>query len=536
MLTIAFTFPGHRYHATPWGNHVNEGLVEWPPSPWRILRAFIAVGFSKLYWNTLPDEYESLIRKLAKDHPWYGLPPVSPGHTRHYMPAPVETAKIFDVFLRIEDSAPLVVVYPDTNLDDNQAELLDNLLKNMAYLGRAESWVEARLAPELSPEVLDHEEWCGPTTEPPPPDYELTHLVSPWTPEKYVRWRADKVEHALKKAVDEVTAKKKKAPTPKAQEKLRAKVSLPYPETIVDCLMQDTGVFRKQGWSQPPGSERITYLRRADALEPRPLRALPPMNRQESRVEVALLALSPDTIRGTMRPRMTRVLPQTELLHQAIVSRMEDMGLDIPALRGTDATGRPLSGHRHVHFIPLSLAENDRMDHMVVYAPDGLDSDARRVLQNIRRTWAKGIKADIVVTCVGFGSREQLAGQIRTRSGRQLAEFGNACRWHSLTPLVLPRFIKRKGRHTPEAQIREHLVSAGFPPPVSIQLVESKEEKVQRGFFRYVRSRGNGKPRPPSTRPWLVELEFPEPVRGPVSAGYGSHFGLGLFEASLATS
>jgi len=42
VIAISFKFPAGRYHATPWGRHVNEGAVEWPPSPWRILRALEA--------------------------------------------------------------------------------------------------------------------------------------------------------------------------------------------------------------------------------------------------------------------------------------------------------------------------------------------------------------------------------------------------------------------------------------------------------------------------------------------------------------
>jgi CRISPR-associated protein Csb2 len=29
MLTIALTFPAGRYHATPWGRHVNEADGGW---------------------------------------------------------------------------------------------------------------------------------------------------------------------------------------------------------------------------------------------------------------------------------------------------------------------------------------------------------------------------------------------------------------------------------------------------------------------------------------------------------------------------
>ena len=38
-VSVALTFPGGQFHATPWGHHVNEALPEWPPSPWRLLRA-----------------------------------------------------------------------------------------------------------------------------------------------------------------------------------------------------------------------------------------------------------------------------------------------------------------------------------------------------------------------------------------------------------------------------------------------------------------------------------------------------------------
>ena len=47
MLAIEFKFLAGRFHATPWGRQVNEGAVEWPPSPWRLLRALIAVWHLK---------------------------------------------------------------------------------------------------------------------------------------------------------------------------------------------------------------------------------------------------------------------------------------------------------------------------------------------------------------------------------------------------------------------------------------------------------------------------------------------------------
>ena len=84
MIAISFKFLAGRYHATPWGRHVNEGAVEWPPAPWRLLRALIAT-----WKRTLPDlpqeQVEPILRALAAP-PDFVLPPASTGHTRHYMP------------------------------------------------------------------------------------------------------------------------------------------------------------------------------------------------------------------------------------------------------------------------------------------------------------------------------------------------------------------------------------------------------------------------------------------------------------------
>ena len=40
--SLGLRFPWGRYHATAWGRQANEGAAEWPPSPWRILRALYA--------------------------------------------------------------------------------------------------------------------------------------------------------------------------------------------------------------------------------------------------------------------------------------------------------------------------------------------------------------------------------------------------------------------------------------------------------------------------------------------------------------
>src|SRR6266404_4683186 len=87
--TLKLRFPGGRYHATPWGHHVNEGLIEWPPSPWRLLRALIACGFSSQGWTEIPAQAQQLLDKLAAVFPSYRLPEASAAHSRHFMPVGV---------------------------------------------------------------------------------------------------------------------------------------------------------------------------------------------------------------------------------------------------------------------------------------------------------------------------------------------------------------------------------------------------------------------------------------------------------------
>ena len=43
-LTISIRFLTGRAHLHPWQTHHSEGRVEWPPSPWRLLRTFVAVA------------------------------------------------------------------------------------------------------------------------------------------------------------------------------------------------------------------------------------------------------------------------------------------------------------------------------------------------------------------------------------------------------------------------------------------------------------------------------------------------------------
>src|SRR5438128_2468568 len=52
-VSIHIRFLTGRAHLHPWHAAPNEGRVEWPPSPWRLLRTLVAVSGRGL--TTLPE-------------------------------------------------------------------------------------------------------------------------------------------------------------------------------------------------------------------------------------------------------------------------------------------------------------------------------------------------------------------------------------------------------------------------------------------------------------------------------------------------
>jgi CRISPR-associated protein Csb2 len=76
----------------------------------------------------------------------------------------------------------------------------------------------------------------------------------------------------------------------------------------------------------------------------------------------------------------------------------------------------------------------------------------------------------------------------------------------------------------------EHLSIAGFLEAVEpVSFTEIAGERVGWSSFRRVRNSGYG--RGAVSAGYGFRIEFPAPVRGPVTLGYGAHFGMGGFEA-----
>ena len=111
MIAISLRFLAGRFHATPWGHHVNEGVVEWPPSPWRLLRSLVAVFHRARPAHVTEAQLERIVTALSKELPVFSLPAVTTAHTRHY-DQDNGGVKFFDTFVAVAKSAPVICCWP----------------------------------------------------------------------------------------------------------------------------------------------------------------------------------------------------------------------------------------------------------------------------------------------------------------------------------------------------------------------------------------------------------------------------------------
>lgn len=542
MLRVELQFPSGRYHATPWGYHVNEGVAEWPPSPWRLLRALVATWHVKACTEIPEATLIDLLETLAQESPHYELPPATAAHTRHYMPigqlkdGAERTAKVFDSFVHLGPTASLTLLWPSTTLTSDQAAALELLLGRMGYLGRAESWVQlVALTTEAEPaQEADTARRAAPIADQSllGLEHEWIRLLGPKTSSEIASWRAERFERHL----EEVLGKKQRDAVSKGKDPAKAKltnkdkagIDAMYPKSLIDALRVDTADLQKHGWNEAPGTQWIDYARPRDALSGGERRAT--HVRSESDLTVARFALA-----SPVRPRLTHGLLLATKVREALMSHSDAL----PVFSGKNALGEPLAGNRHAFIIPETYGDQGRISHISVYAPMGFDDVARRALETLRKVWSKGGYAQQLVL-IGIGRPEDFAG-VNTTSG-QCPLFATSTAWVSRTPFVptrhpkttrggAPKFDAEKRQiGSPEHDLCRLLSEAGHPAPSRVEPIPATRlggKDVSWLEFRTVRKGGGGART--ASRGFGFRIEFPSAVTGPIAVGYGAHFGLGVF-------
>jgi CRISPR-associated protein Csb2 len=509
-VAIAIAFHAGRMHRTPWGHHVNEGVPEWPPSSWRLLRALVAVWKRKL--SDVPSANIIMPTVLAKltVPPLFSLPSASLGHTRHYMPwfkkGPQDKTLVFDAFVALDPNAEVVFLWPAATLDACEEEMLQLVLSHLNYFGRAESWCTARLSHD-------------------------------WEPYENHVWAR------LDKTTGNVLAKTNCIPLngsgiSEGREPVRVLAPCPvrwnqwdytratHPDPLWN-LLAETADLHAERWSDPPGSCWVTYLRPADAF------AVSATHQQTKR-RTRFFCVARYAIDVTVLPLLQETLSLGELARQRLqgIYGRQNNGMSSVIFSGKTQEGIPLRDHRHAFYIPTDEDGDGRLDHLTIYARGEADSEGQdigfeeadlRALDAFRRLRQVGGKPDLRLVLLGVGICDAWG---------DVPLLGRSQHWRSSTPFVLPRHQKARGRRreTPVEQLCDELRRRGFPEPIAVREIPRCEldgRSIRWIEFRRERlfgvgNRGLG-------LGYGFETEFRGPVSGPICLGYGCHFGLGTF-------
>lgn len=413
MITFEVRFDLGRYHATPWGTHVNDAAVEWPPSSWRLLRALYSTSRTNAALAPLRTAVDRGLQALIDaPAPVYRLPAVLPGHTRHYMPkasyspaASDQTAKVIDAYLAVDPDDPLLVCW-DVDLDAEATRALAATARAVGYIGRSESVCTVTLASR---------------------------------------------SEALQGAVASPATAAELDQTAGLVELL-----CPEPGEALDTIAVSVTELRSKRRLIPPGTRRVTY-----SLPPEPLlapRAL--VEPLPARPTLAMFRLH-----GASRPGITEAVAVGQALRSALQARFgsADGGSASQTFSGR-AGDRPREDqHCHAHFLSAPGGEGRRIDRLFVWAPEGFGQGEVAALAGLTFIRLHELP-DLQCALASLGDPSELA----------LPELlGPAATWRSLTPFGLVRHPKRRGARVidgHEDQVRRELRHRGLPDPAEVSL------------------------------------------------------------------
>lgn len=472
MIAVKLRFLAGRFHATPWGHHVNEGVAEWPPSPWRLLRSLTATFYRARPLGVTQDQLRRIVGALATP-PSFHLPPTNTSHTRHYDQAN-GGVKFFDTFVVLDPQDEVWCLWPGAELAEEDRRALATLLRDLGTFGRAESWCEAELS------------GGGDMPQPNSVPFEEGQSVAKLEP-------------------------------------LRVLLPEESGEAVLDSLLIETATMRKGRQLDPAGSRWVTYTRPADVLRAR--KAAPPRR--------AVATVNPTVARfaldSTALPLVQDALPFAEQVRRKLMYIRKHVSKEhSEAITGKTAEGVPLEGHSHAHYLPTSEKERKegRLDHVTIYAPRGFEPEDIAALDKLREIsrYYNGPEVRFVLT--GLGTPDDF--------GKDALIFRKARRWRSATPFSLPRFATRgagkppRPRDRPEEQLKRELRLRGLPEPVSVTPVDKyvPGERAPVRWLEFQTRRFKGE-----TGYGLAgfEIEFTNEEPGPIALGFACHFGLGLF-------
>jgi CRISPR-associated protein Csb2 len=413
------------------------------------------------------------ILKALSVPPVYHLPPASAAHTRSFLSSnekdPSKKQLIFDAFAVIERNEK-VVMGLNSGLTSGPLNSLIELLSELNYLGRSESWVRVSVAESKN----DYRWNCLPATgEQNLGNGEYVQVACLLPPEEYE--------------------------------------NLSHQQDWLKAICMSTKELLSEGWSNPPAMRWVDYIRPEGSLVPKPAVSVSPLKAKFRCAKYALYS--------TVLPRVQDTVPFAERIRSFLMGIHKRVMGDDPAavsrlFSGKNSDGTPMKDHRHVFIQPLDEDGDGRLDHLLIYANEAFSSSELAALDRLQSVWQPKRRPDVEMVLISL-----LAERSIQRSKK----------WISVTPFVTGRHY-RKGRGTFKEWLCSEIVKEcsfhNLPEPQSIEWVShTVTSRRPLRWAEYVRSRKNGRPLPG----YGCILEFEKAVSGPFAIGSACHFGLGLF-------
>lgn len=492
--TISIQFLWGRYHATSWLSAVNDGTPEWPPSPWRILRAIVATKYNK-FPEINEATFSNLVKKLAFEPPIFLLPEISGAHTRHYMPQQnfQSPEKILDAFVALPRSEsspiPVIVNWPNIDLSSQETELLNKIVSGITYLGRADS--------QCIVTVLEES---------------FEHLNSSYS---YKTCRP-------KEKFDVLSSDETKVDVLCLSDHSNANDLL---RTLKLTVKKVRSGLRR---SLPPGTELVTYM-----MPDKSIKSV--QNTQVNKIGLPVVTSETNAvifnIFTTAQPSIYAGVVMAEALRKAAMSNYGRLyyGAVSENLSGKNSQGQPLGDlHFHSHYLALRSPNRHTplLNKLVVWCPAGFDANEILSLSNIRELGGSQFLAardfrPCQLGFEGYGNISNIAPWIVSSDGDT--------EWQSLTPFCSSRPAEWRSPSVGELKrsVEKECAYRGFPEPTRIEQFSGNRNW---NTYRTHRQTGTGRGLRNARPAYGLQIEFPEPVHGPISLGALSHFGLGLFE------
>lgn len=537
MLTIKLTFPWGRYYAHPWG--INPGRLreaEWPPSPWRLLRALASAWFRANPGREPNDEFKQLIESLSSNCPEIGVGKVSFSQTVHWQPnygTRSNKARHENYFASVD--GPVLFHWRELELTKIQLGLLCILLNEITYFGRAESLCHA-VVEENGTETSDNIGWCRP------------HLV------KNGNTLARKISAAYRNVF---------CPNPSDflftdLWSLRTEVpsdSSTAPPHLVDQLLNQD--MRTDGailvsYRMPDGWPEKWVVRTPRAAKKATTRVL------SEGPKVAHYLCFSLQCRVPLLPKFT--VPLSERFRKAASSSLRKVygkaASSFAIFGHADDRPKDLEGeHQHAFYLPMGHeeAQDDFLSDLHIWCPVGFTQAEIEIFLRIQRlNWGSGkYPVRPVLTAISHDSPTNAPFATGNTTARL---------WRSISPFVPPRHFYRGSRSkmklrpkdTPELQLIKCLKDTGITMPGEIRRIVPPGQNSADGQTRWqivrvpecegsdgkegiripvhCNDKNIGTGRKERRVGFFFEIEFDHPVALPMpSLGHSSHFGLGLF-------